>query len=385
MEEKMYMNILVIGNGFDLAHGLPTTYKNFLDYAHIFKYYNEEENKEAYLFPDKYKNYKAYILDLFKTSLTDEKKGRIFNELEELIEDNKWLNYFWEINEDGGWIDFEKEISRVIQALDSARKDRNSQLEKNAEVSKIEFKKCDEIILQNVMGKSKAVDLKNIEEIKENLIEDLNRLIRCLEIYLCDYVGKIEIKVKLPDIIDQSIDHVLSFNYTNTFEKIYGLGKKNIKYDYIHGKIKGDSNIEDSNLILGIDEYLENEDEQRKDNEFIQFKKFYQRIYKRTGRKYVDWIKTNEEWLKRYSKVKTSENNIYILGHSLDITDGDILSTLINMPHTRTTIFYHNQESLGNQISNLVKILGEDELISMVHGENAQIVFKEQQKEVAVK
>ena len=74
MEEKMYMNILVIGNGFDLAHGLPTTYKNFLDYAHIFKYYNEEENKEAYLFPDKYKNYKAYILDLFKTSLTDEKK-----------------------------------------------------------------------------------------------------------------------------------------------------------------------------------------------------------------------------------------------------------------------------------------------------------------------
>ena len=99
----------------------------------------------------------------------------------------------------------------------------------------------------------------------------------------------------------------------------------------------------------------------------------------------MDWIKTNEEWLKRYSKVKTSENNIYILGHSLDITDGDLLSTLINMPHTRTTIFYHNQESLGNQISNLVKILGEDELISMVHGENAQIVFKEQQKEVAVK
>ena len=39
------MNILVIGNGFDLAHGLPTTYKDFLDYAHAFKYYYETENK----------------------------------------------------------------------------------------------------------------------------------------------------------------------------------------------------------------------------------------------------------------------------------------------------------------------------------------------------
>ena len=94
----------------------------------------------------------------------------------------------------------------------------------------------------------------------------------------------------------------------------------------------------------------------------------------------MDWIRKNEEWLKRYSKVKNPENNIYIWGHSLDITDGDILSSLINMPNTKTTIFYHNQDALGNQIGNLVKVLGENELISMVLGENARIVFKEQLK-----
>lgn len=27
------MNILIIGNGFDLAHGLPTKYGNFLDFC----------------------------------------------------------------------------------------------------------------------------------------------------------------------------------------------------------------------------------------------------------------------------------------------------------------------------------------------------------------
>ena len=31
------MNILVIGNGFDIAHGLPTQYKDFLNF--IRKYY----------------------------------------------------------------------------------------------------------------------------------------------------------------------------------------------------------------------------------------------------------------------------------------------------------------------------------------------------------
>ena len=63
------------------------------------------------------------------------------------------------------------------------------------------------------------------------------------------------------------------------------------------------------------------------------------------------------------------------MGHSLDIKDGDIIARLINMPNTQTTIFYHNQEAFENQICNLVKILGEDELIEKVHGENKSIVF----------
>lgn len=36
------MNVLVIGNGFDLAHGLPTKYGDFLDFLYHFK---EEEKK----------------------------------------------------------------------------------------------------------------------------------------------------------------------------------------------------------------------------------------------------------------------------------------------------------------------------------------------------
>lgn len=31
------MNILVIGNGFDIAHGIPSSYKNFLDFVIAYK------------------------------------------------------------------------------------------------------------------------------------------------------------------------------------------------------------------------------------------------------------------------------------------------------------------------------------------------------------
>lgn len=68
----------------------------------------------------------------------------------------------------------------------------------------------------------------------------------------------------------------------------------------------------------------------------------------------------------------------------MDFTDKDILSSLINMKSTKTTIFYHNQEALGNQINNLVKVLGEDNLIAKVHGANASVVFQKQREPVSI-
>ena len=38
------MNILVIGNGFDLAHGLPTKYEDFLEFIKIIKQCFEQDN-----------------------------------------------------------------------------------------------------------------------------------------------------------------------------------------------------------------------------------------------------------------------------------------------------------------------------------------------------
>ena len=91
----MEMKILIIGNGFDLAHGLKTRYNDFLNYTSEFYQNNNRENDK--------------IHDILFKDLVD----------------NIWFEYFYSVynrNQMRGenWIDFEtktklsKNIIRII-------------------------------------------------------------------------------------------------------------------------------------------------------------------------------------------------------------------------------------------------------------------------------
>lgn len=111
--------------------------------------------------------------------------------------------------------------------------------------------------------------------------------------------------------------------------------------------------------------------------DFIQFKKLFQRIYKSTSCSYKEWLETYEIHKKEFPKSRRGLN-IYFIGHSLDVTDKDILKELILHEGANTTIYYHNQEALSRMITNLVKVIGEDELISRTGGYHGSIKFIQQ-------
>lgn len=246
------------------------------------------------------------------------------------------------------------------------------------------------------------------------MIDDLNKLIRCLEIYLDYIVNKITIGISSEDIKSLKIDKVLCFNYTKTYERIYDTTKKGkIEYDFIHGMADKSNTMETDNIVLGIDEYLPKK-RRNKDLEFIEFKKYYQRIHKQTGCEYKDWINAiiqeNNKYLERirkqqidldknrgmgYEGSRIRENilqlkknppkhNLYIFGHSLDRTDKDVLKELILNDNVYTTIFYHNKKEFGRKIANLVKIIGQDELIRRTGGSTKTIEFKQQQDMIPI-
>lgn len=321
-------------------------------------------------------------------------------ELDKLISSNIWIKYF-SSNEKyikENWIDFESEISKVIRSLDNdiLKNEGHSIDEEMISLSNPFLAKYyEEYTLVN-----QSVDLLNGEnskritfrDIRDELYYDLNRLIRTLEIYLADYVEKIECNRVSPDIEKMSFDKVLSFNYTKTYTKLYD-SCVCAEYDYIHGSTGIKNTIETNNMVLGIDEYLD-DDRKNRDTDFIAFKKFYQRIYKETGCKYKDWIteihsnaqirnlnycNKKDDGSKEYVSDYSVQHNLYIFGHSLDITDKDILRELILNDKVYTTIFYVNKDVMGKQIANLVKIIGQDELIRRTGGSYKTIEFRQQQ------
>lgn len=368
------MNILVIGNGFDLEHNLPTRYTDFIQYISNREYNNIEEKE-------------------------------IKNEFVNLIKDNMWVEYFKDrIEPNKGWIDFESEISSLVQYLDYMRdKHINNYDYQHRIIANPNFENKTRMTgamiyeryasrvpkaLEKVLSDTPNIYYFN-EIYRKNvivpLVKDLNKLIRALEIYLKVIPESQRCDIISPDIFNKEIDRVLSFNYTDTYERVYVLNKdKNsllnygnsdndkdkIKYDYIHGKAELNHTIEENNMVLGIDEYLKPE---LRDTEidFIEFKKYFQRIYKKTGCVYKDWIET----------IRKDENTIhhmYIFGHSLDITDKEILKELLELDNVKTEIFYYDSDTHIKQIANLVKILGPEQLMKKVYGMNPAITLNQQ-------
>ena len=323
------MNILVLGNGFDLAHGLPTGYKDFLRFTDAFVEYNQtgkiipkkyekkwDEEKETQLI--------SYINDLFTRASADTDIQKLVDEISMLITDNNLIEHFKKINIAQGWIDFEGEIAKIIQVLDVVRIKTIKGIQQSGKGEKLTTH--EQNVLSPFFGQASFfTSMEPLKKRKAQMLDDLNRLTRCLEIYLCDYVEKISIKGKLPDLDGLDIHAVVSFNYTDTYRANYVTDPKTVECDFIHGKAEISHDKDTCSMVIGIDEYLDGAVKEN-DNEYIQFKKFFQRIYKATGCDYVDWLeKIKPRPAERYCP---DETNIYIYGHSLDATDvGRILRT----------------------------------------------------------
>ncbi len=416
------MNILVLGNGFDLAHGLPTSYINFLEFCEkVIPIYNGIDKlyisyKSNFLSDWKINNeIKDFLEDAYKSRKKENNiiytKYPELDELYLLIENNIWFYYFKKCNKHGkeNWIDFENEISKVIKSITQVMEEFEISLysEELNYMDGNSYPGIDSVYynILNIMRKCKKGILYKFTylEIKNYLLDDLNCLTRALEIYLTKVICKIKTGKVSSDIefITELSTKVLNFNYTDTYFRKYSNYNDETNIDYIHGKADINNTIETNNMVLGIDEYLSKK-KRNSDTDFIAFKKYYQRIFKGTGCKYKDWLDIiHEDYKKRQIKLEKrvmetsgffskkqikkqvkreylNEHNLYIFGHSLDVTDKDILRDLILNNILHTTIFYHSKEELGKKIANLGKVIGQDELIKRTGGNTKIIEFVQQ-------
>lgn len=373
------MNILIIGNGFDLAHKLPTKYTDFLDFLENVRILKEEMPQNLEQLSDKIdENLRQYLFNSNSSRLDiNSKHQNYITEMYELSKDNLWITWFNQerkLNKTLGkyWIDFEAEISKVIQKIESTLLELSPIEECIDNYNELRFELNKYPIFNLFINKIYDIDKSdeiNMERITEKLHNDLNKLIRCFEIYLEDFVKNIDISQLSLDIYNLNVDKILTFNYTNTYQKLY---YTDVDCDHIHGKADINNNIESDNMVLGIDDYL-NENEKFTNTNFIEFKKYYQRLIKGTNCDYKKWIDEINQ-TKSFTK-----HNVYIFGHSLASTDRDVLLDFIENEKTIITIYYNNSNQYSDQICNLVHLIGPDKLNEWVHQAKPKIKFVKQQ------
>lgn len=359
--------ILILGNGFDLAHGLLTRYADFLEFCEIvmtdpFKY----ERIEKWL--------SKYIADAHTIRECIENIDLI-GEFMVLIEGNIWYEYLCQQYDNSSikgenWIDFESEISFVIETIDKHVRNlsHNWYYLKEEIGDDIDFPAKFEafrIIVDNTFDKK----FETVKNVRTRMYDDLNDIIMALEIYLSEFVEKL-IKPNKLNLIDEiAPDYIINFNYTHTYQNVYG---GDVKPFHIHGEL----NHKPNNMVLGIDEYWSKKERDRHTN-FTIFKKFAQRIQKRTGRDYFEI----------YNKLKQSDEQVkvYFFGHSLDVTDKDVLKMFLKDDSFEVTIYCLNEEVKGEYIANIIGIIGEKKLIYKVNQETARLEFKliNEEKEIS--
>lgn len=220
-------------------------------------------------------------------------------ELNEIIQKNSWIKYFEKCEaEVDGWIDFEKEIIPVIDFFDflfQCDVSVNSSYD-TVELVKGSFPTAQMLRIAKLWDKYVNVSIttvtintnyssKQYGILKKKMMEELRRefdeFVRAFEIYLLEFVGKIENINPIQQIAKLNITSVVSFNYTLT-ESLYRIAPERVHH--IHGMIRKNGDLHPNNMVLGINE----QSEQKMD--FIYFVKYFQRIQKATGTYYKELI-----------------------------------------------------------------------------------------------
>lgn len=351
------MDILIIGNGFDLAHGLKTSYKDFLDFC------KEQNNKRIPMAV----NYGTTFID------------------------NIWLRHFLCRKDELGktWIDLEEEILTVIETLSNIANIARLQPVTNPnfrfpamfvirkDVIDFKFSNIAEFITPskyyhptNNNGYTE-VETRDFSSI-HYFVKDFDSLVRLIYDKLREFTEEFE-KYLIENVnaclqsqvasgykltLKTSRLYVLSFNYTNTCESLYQYNcntlAKDLRIDttYVHGKANSSG---DSNLVLGTKSFS------NKDIPpcFNIFQKHNQRHKYNTIEPYQELL--------RLIKLPNTNPVFHIIGHSLDESDHKILKHILDADKNATIkVYYHDEESQERLINNITDIITEEEVMTRV-------------------
>ncbi len=374
--------IIIIGNGFDLAHGLKTSYKDFIEWyweqwgKTLFDYSESWECKDklcTFELKDKRCSWKLFT---FYNYTLAQIEGKKYFSSKQIIEDIRYKNIdctckitseLFEVVSDeieiNNWVDIEAEYYRLlcksnIEDVISLNSDLNFIKEKLAEylqeITKIRpntISRKDFIVSplkyqEIAIGSKASWDVFFRERIhNQNIIgkyhehpEFVKRIVNITEKYQgnrnINYGTEayLTTEKELYDVLFPERTLLLNFNYTKIAEDylLRPQYAQRLEINYIHGNIGAPQN-----MIFG---YGDDTD----DN--------YQVIKKKQENEYLKNIKSinylqSSEYRSLLSFVESAPFQVCIMGHSCGSSDGTLLNTLFEHKNcVSIKPYYHEKE-----------------------------------------
>ncbi len=347
--------LVIIGNGFDLAHGLPTSYKNFID--DFWKCFNTNCNSDKYQklistnneFDGYYSNYGSIEnFDDLKANLINYSKANGYNyDFTNIVCTNTNRVVIFEFKSDffkainiknsENWIDIENEYYRHLKII--VKLTSLSKIEKKDRVVKLnlEFNQVKELLEKYLT--EKVVEKYNFQ------ISDTNEINKFNNIFFPDILDdslisnwKENFSKEDKDYIEELIKHgnhkkvklrFLNFNYTPTLLSYFCMNR--ILYNdsayFIHGKLNdinnkinfgfGDEMDDDYKIIENINE-----------NEYLDNFKSFQYFQNDTYKKLLDF-------------VESEKFEVYIMGSSCGLSDRTLLNAVFENINCRSIKVYY--------------------------------------------
>lgn len=327
--------LVIIGNGFDLAHGLKTSYKDFMNWyakdyvlkmcSVISKEYNDGLCRVNYDFAlaafqncldriEKINDLKRHstTITITKTSLL----GKIETNLE-------YKN----------WVDIEDDYYQLLKEIILSKNSKDYKVKKVTELND-QLENLKKKLIEYLCGvesnakKYNEVDVNSIICSNINIVHDLDS--RSTNIISEENQGSQEIEP------ENTI--ILNFNYTNTI-KMY-CDENNLDCLHIHGKLENPGTI-----VFGYgDEFDEDYKIISNANENVYLEKF-------KSFKYLE----NSTYKEVLRFIESDKFQILLLGHSCGNSDRTLLSTLFNHKNcVSIKPYYHLKENGKDDYSDLI-------------------------------
>jgi Bacteriophage abortive infection AbiH len=365
-------HLLITGNGFDLALGLPTSYSDFMQAVSAAIKFSDGQVNLKDVFPEKFTPENPSALDKHYALQASYDLSEIKNQA-----NNAWLQYFLWLNTQNSisntekkWVDFEREIHQLLDdvahlKLEIDRFESETKSEFNltvwrskpsstagvqirgasfARLSKALQWRPTQIGSDGLVASLKDQKYQTPTAIIFYLYEELKTFAILFKTYLNNLVVPIFKEKKFEKLaIDATPETtgIITFNYTPIAELL------KFQCHYLHGNI-------DADIIFGIDS-AEGLLEQL-DSGVLSFTKYFQSIFHRT-------FAANFKQAKFHSK---NHNHYYFYGHSFDLSDRSYIKVIFDSVSAsisqKITTYYHTEESRASILRNLLdpRMLGDD-------------------------